>query len=153
MYSGTSSQRRTKGLTKFVHLNAVSLYQGSFSYISLLLISFCKTIFFVALACFSVILIYPRSLFSCFTILYVLTAVTFPLRPPRLAFVISGRRWQKKSIVGVSSSVGKENRSLSEGCNIEVRLHKYFINVSKPCLVDSFPCCVTSKFSAKAFLA
>ena len=57
----------------------------------------------------------------------------------------------KKSIVCVSSSVGKENRSLSEGRNIEVRLHKNFINVSKPCSVDSFPCCVTIQFSAKAF--
>ena len=87
-----------------------------------------------------------------------MTAVTFPLHPPRLALAICGRRWQndmyeKKSIVCVSSSVSKENRSLSEGRNIEVRLHKYFINVSKPCLVDSFPCCVTSQFSAKAFLA
>ena len=49
--------------------------------------------------------------------------------------------------------MSKENRSLSEGRNIEVGLHKYFINVSKPCFVDSFPCCVTSQFSAKAFLA
>ena len=54
----------------------------------------CKTIYFVALACFSVILIYPHSLFSYFTILSVMTAVTFPLRPPRLAFAICGRRWQ-----------------------------------------------------------
>ena len=61
---------------------------------SLLLISFCKTFFFVTLACFSVILIYPHSLFSYFTILSVMTAVTFPLRPPRLAFAICGRRWQ-----------------------------------------------------------
>ena len=50
--------------------------------------------------------IYPHSLFSHFTILSVyrlqyylyiiciLTAVTFPLRPPRLAFAICGRRWQ-----------------------------------------------------------
>ena len=37
MYSGTSLWRRTKGLAKFVRLNAVSLYQGSFSYILLLL--------------------------------------------------------------------------------------------------------------------
>ena len=29
-----------------------------------------------------------------FTILSVMTAVTFPLRPPRLAFPICGRRWQ-----------------------------------------------------------
>ena len=43
---------------------------------------------FVSLACFSVILIYPHSLFSYFTILSVMTAVTFPLRPPRLAFAI-----------------------------------------------------------------
>ena len=57
---------------------------------------FCKTIYFVTLACFSVILIYPHSLFSYFTIiiLSVMTAVTFPLRPPRLAFAIYGRRWQ-----------------------------------------------------------
>ena len=47
--------------------------------------------------------------------------------------------------------MGKENRSLSEGRNIEVRLYKYFINVSKPYLADSFPCCVTSQFSATAF--
>ena len=51
-------------------------------------------IYFVTLACFSVILIYPHSLFSYFTILSVMTAVTFPLRPPRLAFAICGRRWQ-----------------------------------------------------------
>ena len=47
--------------------------------------------------------------------------------------------------------MSKENRSFSEGRNIEVRLYKYFINVSKPCSVDSFSCCVTSQFSAKAF--
>ena len=47
--------------------------------------------------------------------------------------------------------MGKENRSLSEGRNIEVRLYKYFINVSKPCLADSFPCCVTSQFSVEDF--
>ena len=51
-------------------------------------------LYFVTLACFSVILIYPHSLFSYFTILSVMTAVTFPLRPPRLAFAICGRRWQ-----------------------------------------------------------
>ena len=34
------------------------------------------------------------SLFSYFKILFVMTAVTFPLRPPRLAFAICGRRWQ-----------------------------------------------------------
>ena len=51
-------------------------------------------IYFVTLACFSVILIYPHSLFSYFTILSVMTAVTFPLRPPCLAFAICGRRWQ-----------------------------------------------------------
>ena len=57
--------------------------------------SFCKTIYFVTLACFSVILTYLHSLLSYFTILSVMTAaVTFPLRPPRLAFVIYGRRWQ-----------------------------------------------------------
>ena len=56
--------------------------------------TFCKTIYFVILARFSVILIYPHSLFSYFTILSVMTAVTFPLRPPRLAFAICGRRWQ-----------------------------------------------------------
>ena len=83
LYSRTSSQRRTKRLTKFVHLDAVSLYQGSFSYISLLR--------------------------------------------------------------------GKEIRSLSEGRNIGVRLYKYFINVSKLYLADSFPCCVTSQFSAEDF--
>ena len=40
--------------------------------------------------------IYPDSLFSYFTIiiLSVMTAVTFPLRPPRLAFAICGWRWQ-----------------------------------------------------------
>ena len=43
-------------------------------------------------SCFSVILIYPRSLFSHFTISSVMTDVTFPLRPPRLAFAICGRR-------------------------------------------------------------
>ena len=50
----------------------------------------------MTLACLSVILIYPRSLFSYFTIIIssVMTAVTFPLRPPRLAFAICGRRWQ-----------------------------------------------------------
>ena len=52
----------------------------------------CKTIYFVTLACFSVILTYPHSLFSHFTISSVMTAVTFPLRPPRLAFAICGRR-------------------------------------------------------------
>ena len=51
-------------------------------------------LYFITLACFSVILIYPHSIFSYFTILYVTTAVTFPLRPPRLAFAICGRRWQ-----------------------------------------------------------
>ena len=52
--------------------------------------------YFVTLTCFSVILIYPHSLFSYFTIiiLSVMTAVTFPLRPPRLAFAICVRRWQ-----------------------------------------------------------
>ena len=56
---------------------------------------------FVTLACFfffffSVVLIYPDSLFSYFTIiiLSVMTAVTFPLRLPRLAFAICGWRWQ-----------------------------------------------------------
>ena len=51
---------------------------------------------FVTLACFSVVLFYPDSLFSYFTIiiLSVMTAVTFPLRPPRLAFAICGWRWQ-----------------------------------------------------------
>ena len=64
--------------------------------VNLIVISFCKTIYFVTLACFSVILIYPDSLFSYFTIiiLSVMTAVTFPLRPPRLAFAICGWRWQ-----------------------------------------------------------
>ena len=40
--------------------------------------------------------IYPDSLFSYLTIiiLSVMTAVTFPLRPPRLAFAICGWRWQ-----------------------------------------------------------
>ena len=43
----------------------------------------------------TVILIYPHSLFSYFTIILLsMTAVTFPLRPPRLAFAICGRRWQ-----------------------------------------------------------
>ena len=50
--------------------------------------------YFVTLACFSVIFIYPHGLFSYFTILCVMTAVTFPLRQPRLAFAIGGRRWQ-----------------------------------------------------------
>ena len=59
-------------------------------------ISFCKTIYFLTLACFSVILIYPHSLFKYFTILSVMTAVTFPLRPPSLAFAICGRRWQNE---------------------------------------------------------
>ena len=47
---------------------------------------------FVTLACFSVILIYPDSLFNYFTIviLSVMTAVTFPLCPPHLAFAICG---------------------------------------------------------------
>ena len=52
--------------------------------------------------------IYPHSLFSHFTtlsvywlqyyvyIICILTAVTFPLRPPRLAFAICGRRWQNE---------------------------------------------------------
>ena len=64
--------------------------------VNLIVISFCKTIYFVTLACFSVILIYPDSLFSYFTliILSVMTAVTFPLRPPRLAFAICWWRWQ-----------------------------------------------------------
>ena len=64
--------------------------------VTLIVISFCKTIYFVTLACFSVILIYRHSLFSYFTIiiLSVMTAVTFPLRPPRLAFAICGWRWQ-----------------------------------------------------------
>ena len=64
--------------------------------VNLIVISFCKTIYFVTLACFSVVLIYPDSLFSYFTIiiLSVMTAVTFPLRPPRLAFANCERRWQ-----------------------------------------------------------
>ena len=65
--------------------------------VNLIVISFCKTIYFVTLACFSVILIYPHtSLFSYFTIiiLSVMTAATFPLRPPRLAFAICEWRWQ-----------------------------------------------------------
>ena len=62
--------------------------------VNLIVISFCKTIYSVTLACFSVILIYPHSLFSYFTILSVMTAVTFPLRPPSLAFSICGRRSQ-----------------------------------------------------------
>ena len=62
--------------------------------VNLIVISFCKTIYFVTLACFSVILIYSHSLFSYFTILSVVTAVTFPVRSPRLAFAICGRRWQ-----------------------------------------------------------
>ena len=46
--------------------------------VNLILISFCKTIYFVTLTCFSVILIYRHSLFSYFTIiiLSVMTAVT-----------------------------------------------------------------------------
>ena len=45
---------------------------------------------------FSLFFIYPDSLFSYFTIiiLSVMTAVTFPLRLPRLAFAICGWRWQ-----------------------------------------------------------
>ena len=39
--------------------------------VNLIVISFCKTIYFVTSACFSVILIYPHSLFSYFTILSV----------------------------------------------------------------------------------
>ena len=65
--------------------------------VNLIVISFCKTIYFVTLACFSVILIYLLSLFSYFTviILSVMTPVTFPLRLPRLAFNICGWRWKK----------------------------------------------------------
>ena len=37
VYSGTSIQRRPKGLAKFVRYNVVSLYRGHFSYILLLL--------------------------------------------------------------------------------------------------------------------
>ena len=61
-----------------------------------MVISFCKNIYFVTLACFSVILIYPDSLFSYFTIiiLSVITTVTFPLHLPRLAFATCGWRWQ-----------------------------------------------------------
>ena len=44
--------------------------------VNLIVISFCKTIYSVTLACFSVILIYPHSLFSYIT------------------FAICGRRWQ-----------------------------------------------------------
>ena len=55
----------------------------------------CKGFFFLFFF-FSVVLIYPDSLFSYFTIiiLSVMTAVTFPLRLPRLAFAICGWRWQ-----------------------------------------------------------
>ena len=75
-------------------------------------ISLCKTIYFVTLACFSVILIYPDSLFSYFAIiiLSVITAVTFPLCPPRLAFAICGWRWQndgyeiKYSVCGLTAT-------------------------------------------------
>ena len=35
-----------------------------------------------------------QRLFSYFTILSVMSGVTFPLRPPRLAFAICGRRWE-----------------------------------------------------------
>ena len=60
--------------------------------VNLVVISFSKIIY---IACFSVILIYPDSFFSYFTIIIsVMTAVTFPLRPPRLAFAICGWRWQ-----------------------------------------------------------
>ena len=62
--------------------------------VNLIVIAFCKTIYFVTLACFSVILIYSHSLFSYFAILSVMTAVTFLPRPRRLAFAICGRRWQ-----------------------------------------------------------
>ena len=75
--------------------------------VNLIVISFCKTIYFVTLACFSVILIYPDSLFSYFTIiiLSVMTAVTFPLRPPRLAFAICG--WRRQNDVHeIKYSVG-----------------------------------------------
>ena len=49
--------------------------------------------------------------------------------------------------------LGKENRLLNGRLpNIEVRLYKYFINMSEPYLADSFPCCVTGQFSAEAFL-
>ena len=37
---------------------------------------------------------HEERLFSYFTILSVMSAVTFPLRPPRLAFAICGRRWE-----------------------------------------------------------
>ena len=48
--------------------------------------------------------------------------------------------------------LGKENRILNRRLrNIEVRLEKYFINMSKPYLANSFPCCVTGQFSAEAF--
>ena len=64
--------------------------------VNLIVISFCKTIYFVTLACFSVILIYQYSLFNYFTtiILSVMTAVISSLRPPRLAFAICWWRWQ-----------------------------------------------------------
>ena len=72
--------------------------------VNLIVISFCKTIYFVTLACFSVILIYPHSLFSYFIFSYFTLydfyfinydcCTAFPLRPPRLAFAICGRRWQ-----------------------------------------------------------
>ena len=66
----------------------------------------------VTLACFSVILIYPHSLFSYFTIiiLSVMTAVTFPLRLPRLAFAICGWRWQN-DVHEIKYSVCKTNQA------------------------------------------
>ena len=82
-------------------VNKVCMEKASFVVLICLVISICKTalsIYFVTLACFSVILIYPRRLFSYFTTSSVMIAVTFPLRPPRLAFATCGRTWEKKCL-------------------------------------------------------
>ena len=62
---------------------------------------------------FSLVLIYPDSLFSYFTIiiLSVMTAVTFPLRLPRLAFAICGWRWQN-DMHEIKYSVSERERAL-----------------------------------------
>ena len=100
----------------------------------------CKTIYFVTLACFSVILIHPHTLFSDFTILSVMTAVTFPRRPPRVAFAICGRRWQNdvyenKVYFVAISTVNIHNFMI---IIITVSWHSFSLTFSCPSLYNLF---------------
>ena len=47
-----------------------------------------------------------------------MTAVTFPLRPPRLAFAICGRRWQN-NVHEITYSVCVKEERASSPCTCE----------------------------------